>query len=694
MSDSDSDTTEQDADSQDFQPVFLRSRRLQRIGQSQNSEPGELEEMAEVVPEEQQEEIEPPAQRRSVDVLPFDDEENDEPEEADQLEAADESDAAEEPEVAEVVEAAEEPEVADEPEAAEEPGTPDNEEENIDQPDVPSVEQEVVPGEEANAEHPSTSRRVEQQESDIINLDSPSPPKKRKRLSNVASKEVGTPVAKPSSNDDVEDDGMTCPICLESWEMSGEHRLVSLRCGHLFGESCIRRWLIESQRQSAIKVCPQCKTKASNRDIRCLYAKRLRAIDRTEEHDMRRELDAERRRTQALTTELATIKMSHSLTINKMNALQLDYERLRQIVRAGGDCRGAYGDALGSGSTLKSINQLASHRLYMEKNFEITREPGCRVLLYSVPQSTLIASQKSAQNLFPGYGVRFIDPPSFKPLHFLHTSALLVRDIGFSESQRLLTVASRETRIKTFDIRTRLCSNMFTANDKPLWSCGVDRNEREHFLYAGDLRGGVYIFDMRFPETILSQFQSEENFSPVINIAAVPAGKVFSNGGFLVCQLTVVKFYEYASDTAVSTRLNVDGPFLSMQYDVLQDTVLFSARSNAQYPQSRFILTKLDKIDGIPVLQVKATIFGSAATPYMTRPTQLSVEDNTLVVGYLQDNKQLMMYDVRREERVQTMPVNEVVYDICPVNTSAGSYLAALTDNKCRIYKVNSSSRN
>jgi len=159
----------------------------------------------------------------------------------------------------------------------------------------------------------------------------------------------------------------------------------------------------------------------------------------------------------------------------------------------------------------------------------------------------------------------------------------------------------------------------------------------------------------------------------------------------LVCQLTVVKFYEYANDTAVSTRLDVDGPFLSMHYDAVQDTVLFSARSNAQYPQSRFILGQLDKIDGVPVFQVKTTIFGSSATPYMTRPTQLGVEDNTLVVGYLQDNKQLMIYDVRREERVQTMPVNEVIYDICPVNTPTGSYLAALTDNKCRIYKVNSS---
>jgi len=502
---------------------------------------------------------------------------------------------------------------------------------------------------------------------------------------------------------------MTCPICLESWEMSGDHRLVSLKCGHLFGESCIRRWLTESQRQSAVKVCPQCKTKATNRDIRCLYAKRLRAIDRTEEHGMRRDLDAERRRSQSLTTELATVKMTLSMTANKLNALQLDYDRLRQVVRSGGGGRGAFADDLDSGCSLKQLNQLASHRLYMEKNFEITREPGCRVLLYSSAHSTLIASQKSAQNLFPGYGVRFIDPPSFKPLHFLHTSAQLVRDIAFSESQHLLTVASRESRLKTFDIRTRLCSMVFSANDKPVWSCGLDRNEREHFLYAGDLRGGVYVFDVRFPETILSEFQADgkfqpvedvfyfkslffaDNFSPVINIASVPAGKVFSNGGFLVCQLSVVKFYEYANDTAVATRLNVDGPFLSMQYDAVQDTVLFSARSNAQYPQSRFILGQLDKIDGVPVFKVKTTIFGSPATPVMTRPTQLGVEDNTLVVGYLQDNKQLMIYDVRREERIQTMPVNEVIYDICPVNTSNGTYLAALTDNKCRVYKVNSS---
>lgn len=48
-------------------------------------------------------------------------------------------------------------------------------------------------------------------------------------------------IPEPMKDDD--DDGLTCSICLDSWEWEGkaEHRLVALKCGHLFGNSCIRR---------------------------------------------------------------------------------------------------------------------------------------------------------------------------------------------------------------------------------------------------------------------------------------------------------------------------------------------------------------------------------------------------------------------------------------------------------------------
>ncbi|XP_022215342.2 E3 ubiquitin-protein ligase RFWD3 [Drosophila obscura] len=537
------------------------------------------------------------------------------------------------------------------------------------------------------ASPPTNSRRAQGQDN-IISLDTPSPPKKRKRLSaaNTSLKKSPESTKAPAPPQEDEDDGLTCPICLDSWEMSGEHRLVSLRCGHLFGEACIRRWLAESQRQSSVKVCPQCKTKATYKDIRHLYAKRILVVDT----EIRDQLEGERRRNHILTTELSAIKLAHYVTADKLLQMTKKYEQLVAMTEGTGG-RGAY--SLLSGATKKRpIQQLPMHRLYMEKNFEITRDPGCRVMHFSGKHSLLMASQKSGQSLFPGYGVRFIDPLTFQPLQFLYTTAMMVRNIAFSDSKHLLAVSSRESKIKLFDVRTKLQSCMVTAMDKTLWACGVDRNERENFLYGGDLRGGVYIYDLRFPDNILGQFQADENFSPVIHIEAVPPNKTFPNGGFLVCQLSALTFYEYCTpgEVAVPTRLTVDGPFLSMQYDHVQDTLLISARCNPSSPNSRFVLGQLDKIDDMPVLRVRVTIYGPPATPIMTRPTQLGVEDNTLIVGYLQENKQLMLHDVRREERVQTMPVNEVIYDFCPVSNNNGSYLAALTDNKCRVYKLNS----
>ncbi|XP_017027373.1 E3 ubiquitin-protein ligase RFWD3-like [Drosophila kikkawai] len=63
--------------------------------------------------------------------------------------------------------------------------------------------------------------------------------------------------------------GMTedtsCPICMSQWQAEGGHRLVSLRCGHLFGNSCIRTALRRSRQ------CPICMKRAHPADVRKIY---------------------------------------------------------------------------------------------------------------------------------------------------------------------------------------------------------------------------------------------------------------------------------------------------------------------------------------------------------------------------------------------------------------------------------------
>lgn len=88
----------------------------------------------------------------------------------------------------------------------------------------------------------------------------------------------------PSSTEAIQ-----CSICLESWTLNGPHRIVSLKCGHLFGKrylhqvvpnysplSCIEKWLKNSG------TCPQCKSSGRMADIRAIYALKIVALDTAE----------------------------------------------------------------------------------------------------------------------------------------------------------------------------------------------------------------------------------------------------------------------------------------------------------------------------------------------------------------------------------------------------------------------------
>ncbi|XP_037710292.1 uncharacterized protein LOC119547479 [Drosophila subpulchrella] len=60
-------------------------------------------------------------------------------------------------------------------------------------------------------------------------------------------------------------DENNCSICLTPWGAEGSHRMVSLKCGHLFGDSCIRRHL------RRVGDCPYCKQPVQDRHIRYIF---------------------------------------------------------------------------------------------------------------------------------------------------------------------------------------------------------------------------------------------------------------------------------------------------------------------------------------------------------------------------------------------------------------------------------------
>lgn len=63
---------------------------------------------------------------------------------------------------------------------------------------------------------------------------------------------------------------VACTLCQQEITTEGEHRLAGLRCGHVYGEKCIRDWI--GTRDPALTLCPECNEQTSTEDMKAYYA--------------------------------------------------------------------------------------------------------------------------------------------------------------------------------------------------------------------------------------------------------------------------------------------------------------------------------------------------------------------------------------------------------------------------------------
>ncbi|KAI2801034.1 RING finger and WD repeat domain-containing protein 3 [Blomia tropicalis] len=96
------------------------------------------------------------------------------------------------------------------------------------------------------------------------------------------------------------DNENSCVICTDLWTNSGEHHVVSLKCGHLFEKSCIEKWLPPNK----AGICPTCKQKAKLRDIHKIFSRCLRPVDTIERGRAIKRINKLKKENRSLQTEL------------------------------------------------------------------------------------------------------------------------------------------------------------------------------------------------------------------------------------------------------------------------------------------------------------------------------------------------------------------------------------------------------
>jgi hypothetical protein len=103
------------------------------------------------------------------------------------------------------------------------------------------------------------------------------------------------------------EDETNCSVCLEPWTNSGEHRIASLGCGHLFGKSCILKWLGER------RTCPSCNKVCKRAEVRDIYVSNVIAMDSAELDSVRQELNREKKARRKAEEELGKFMMQNQL---------------------------------------------------------------------------------------------------------------------------------------------------------------------------------------------------------------------------------------------------------------------------------------------------------------------------------------------------------------------------------------------
>ncbi|XP_049547571.1 E3 ubiquitin-protein ligase RFWD3 [Anopheles darlingi] len=481
-----------------------------------------------------------------------------------------------------------------------------------------------------------------------------------------------------------EEDATVCSICLDDWTMSGDHRVVSLKCGHLFGMSCIKRWLRSNP--ASQRNCATCKRNATMNDIRPIYAKAIRAIDNTREQELERSLNVLRRSE----TDLQV----------KVRLLEAEVEQLRQLGKQQRDM------LLQFRGTDPPIEKPWPHgmqrtnpnyMLFLDKNIEISREPGCRAMAYAAKHQLLLISQKSGQGLFPGYAVRFlslVDQAGSKIGSTMWVSPKSIRDIAVDASDDLFACATMEATVKIFSVQLRSGQATITpAADACIWSCAFDK-DRSGILYLGGHRGTVYVYNIRQPTECLEELKSgstQNDLTAVIKICSLETTPILPHGGILVCKLKSVWLYAYTADQHLEPYLiNVEGPFSSMSYSATNGIVMLTIRSTTDRP-SVILLATLEKSGERYSLNIQHRYEGSRVQTAMLRNAQIPVSaTDSLVASYLEDVRKLAIWGTHSgSRRLQQLPLVETIVDICPIIGEPGNLsLAALSDTRCRIYRI------
>ncbi|MCI4381889.1 hypothetical protein PGIGA_G00257290 [Pangasianodon gigas] len=490
-----------------------------------------------------------------------------------------------------------------------------------------------------------------------------------------------------------EGEGETCSICFEPWTTSGEHRLATLRCGHLFGFTCIDRWL---KGQGA--KCPQCNKKAKRADIVLLYAHKLRAVDNTEQENLKRALEQEQSLRRKAELESAQCRLQLQIVTDECGKLSRELQELRRLMA---QTPSSSAQSQTSALSLSQRHESSSRGNYVfSKAVLVSQAGGCRVLSYCESLSCLLASQPSPHaSLVPGFGVKKISTVNLKASHYVPIHIKQIRGLAFNRQQDgLLLSAAFDNTIKLTSLFTNTVVQAYNTG-KPVWSC-CWCHDNNNYIYAGLSNGSVRVYDTRDTSTHVQELAPLRSSCPVVSLSYLPraASSLFPCGGLIAGSLEGGCFWEQVDGTTYRQHILPleSGGCTDIQVEPESRHCLVTYRPGRINPSLRCVLMELNRSPHQDTAQPPVcscspvqTFTAGSSSKLLTKNAVFKspATDSTLVCAGDEGSNSTMVWDASTGALLQKLPADIPVMDICPFETNQEHYLASLTEKMIKLYK-------
>ncbi|XP_050759972.1 E3 ubiquitin-protein ligase RFWD3 [Gymnogyps californianus] len=493
-----------------------------------------------------------------------------------------------------------------------------------------------------------------------------------------------------------EEEGDTCAICFEQWTNAGDHRLSALRCGHLFGYTCIERWL-----KGQAGKCPQCNKKAKRSDIVILYARTLKALDTSEQERMKSSLEKEQMLRRQAELESAQSRLQLQVLTDECSKLRKQVQELKALVaqhnvsasRQPGSSRTCLPGSLPSSQSQR--------KYHLEKVFVVSQTGNCRVMAYCDSLSCLVVSQPSPQSTFiPGCGVKMMSVANLKSSQYIPIHSRQIRGLAFgSRADGLLLSAALDNTLKLTSLATNTVVQTYNAG-RPVWSCCWCLDDT-NYIYAGLVNGSIMIYDLRDTNSHVQELVPQKYRCPMVSLSYLPrmASASLPYGGILAGTLEGACFWEQkAGNSYRPHHLPLEpGGCIDIQTEISTRHCLATYRPSKNNPCVRCVMMELTCS---PLTEASEDVVCSSnpVQTFSAGPTCKLLTKNAIFQSPEEDgsvfvcagdeaSNSALLWDAGSGSLLQKLQADLPVLDICPLEVNQTHLLATLTEKMVKIYK-------